>query len=164
MATYGILIVEPTWRDQTTADLDKQTVQHHRSTLVNGAHALIYVQAPVDAIVGEAEIHGDLVETETVPPDPALNPAIGANLRSEKALDLMSSPDNPPDPLTGVRRFGKNYRIPLRIIRSKMVTQPIPINRIKALLGDGFETFDEQWIPLHEDDYRLLVREWGEAR
>jgi len=161
MTTYGILLVDPTWRDQTSASLEKTTVQHHRKSITPGTHALIYAQEPIDAIVAEAVISGELVETETAPPDPSLNPPIYANVRSAHAIDVMSTPENPPDPITGKQEFGKNYRVPLDVTRPKTITTPIPLNRIKALLGESFDTVDEEWIPLKEEEYQLLVGEWG---
>lgn len=161
MTTYGILVVDPTWHDQSSTTLDKATVQHHRQTLTQGARVLIYAKEPIDALVAEAVISGDLIETETVPPDPAFNPAIPANLRSERGLEALSTPDNPPDPITGTRHFGKNYRVPLDVTRPKMITPPIPLHRLKALLGEGFSIMDVEWIPLTPETYAALTQEWG---
>lgn len=164
MTTYGILVVDPTWHGQSSTTLDKATVQHHRKAITEGTHVLIYAKAPISAIIAEAVISGDLVETETAPPDPSFNPAIPGNLRSERGLEVMSTPDNPPDPLTNVQHFGKNYRVPLEVTRPKTTITPIPMNRLKALLGEGFTVMDEQWIPLKPEVYQALTREWEAAR
>lgn len=160
MTRYGILVVDPAWRDQTSAVLDKATVQHHRKELVNGTHALIYVKEPVEAIVAEAVVSGDLLELDTAPPDPTSTIPVALAANTERGLNIQTTPENPPDPIGSKHEFGVNYAVPLEVKRPKLLTTPISINRIKALLGEDFAVFDEEWLPLNEADYRKLTSEW----
>jgi hypothetical protein len=165
MTTYGILVVEPTWHDHDTATLDKSAYLRWGKQLQPGTRALIYVKAPISAIVAEAEIAGEMIETETAPPDPAFNPAIDANLRSQQVMRDVTTPERQPDPITGEQQFGKAYRIPLKIMRAKAVTPQITETMIQQRLTRAFSTFDESWIPLDEADYHKLVAAWeGTAR
>ncbi len=159
MTTYGILVVDPAWDDQTSAPLDKATVQHNRAALGAGTHALIYVREPVEALVAEAILTGGISEIDSAPPDAHPAPTIPAT-NTERGLNVTSTPTNAPSAPEEQQSFGVNYRVPLEIKRHRLLTAPIPLSRIKVTLGAGFAVFDDEWIPLDEADYHTLVREW----
>lgn len=159
MTNYGILVVDNTWRDHDTATLDKATYQHFGVEMTPGSRALVYVKEPVDAIVAEVEIAGEPAEVETTPPDPALHPPPPGSERTEHGIDQINPAGTTTEPTESGQRFGMAYRVPLRLLRSKSTTQPIPLTRIKALLGSGFAVFDDEWIPLNERDYRAVLNE-----
>lgn len=160
MTAYGILLVNTSWSNEDLIQIDKTTHLRHRERLVEGTQALIYVREPVDALVAEATITAPVLETETEPRDPAFNPAIPANLRLEREIDRVRSETEPSGSLTPNHGLEKTFRVPLAVTRYKGRVEPIPLNRIQALLGSDFSVFDETWIPLTETQYEQLVALW----
>ena len=158
MTPYGILLVDTSWNNDDSVQIEKATHLRHSPHLVAGAKALIYVREPLDAIVAEAEITGKVIETETEAPDPAFNSAIPAELRQERAISRSGSevapPVRPPQPLE------HTFLVPLSHLRLKGQVAPIPLPRLRVLLGSDFSVFDETWIPLTEAQYQQVAAEW----
>ena len=144
MTPYGILLVDTSWENNNSAQIDKATHLRHKNRLVEGAKALIYVREPVSAIVAEAELSGSVIQTETPPPDPAFNPAIPANLRSEREIERIET-EAAPQPTTSAA-MEKTFTVPLHLLRLKGQIAPLPLNRIQMVLGSDFSVFDETWI------------------
>ncbi|MFN8560137.1 MAG: hypothetical protein U0703_00510 [Anaerolineae bacterium] len=117
MTAYGILVTDTTWANHDSVEIDKAARLRHQDRLVDGTKALIYVRAPVDALVAEAEVTGDIVEIETEPTDPAFNPAIPANLRSERAIERIETEAAPTPAVT--QEVANTYRVPLKLVRLK---------------------------------------------
>jgi len=162
MTPYGILLVDTSWENSDFAQIDKTTHLRHKNRLIEGAKALIYVREPVSAIVAEAELSGSVIQTETPPPDPAFNPAIPANLRSEREVARIETEAAPPP--TTAQPMEKTFTIPLRLLRLKGQVAPLPLNRIQLVLGSDFSVYDETWIPLSEAQYREIVALWEKAQ
>ena len=162
MTPYGILLVDTSWENSDSAQIDKTCYLRHKDRLIEGAKALIYMSEPVSAIIAEAEITGSIIETETPPPDPAFNPAIPANLRSEREIERIETEAAPP-PSTA-QPMEKTFRVPLRLLRLKGQTAPIPLTRLQVLLGNEFSVYDETWVPLSEVQYAQIVALWEKAQ
>ena len=159
MTAYGILITDTTWANHDTVEIDKAARLRHQDRLVDGTKALIYVRAPVDALVAEAEVTGDIVEIETEPTDPAFNPAIPANLRSERAIERIETEAAPTPAVT--QEVANTYRVPLKLVRLKGQTPPIPMSRLQTILGSDFSVYDETWIPLSKAQYNQITALWA---
>lgn len=158
--THGILLVDTSWANHAAATIEKAAYLRHGEQLTAGTKALIYVRAPVDAIVAEAEISGAVVATETVLPDPANPPSLNSG-RSARAADLSAAAAEPP--LPGVsRELAPTFHVPLQIVRLKGRTPPLGFNRLRALLGTDFSVYDETWIPLSGAQYRAITALWRE--
>ena len=162
MNTYGILLVDTSWANDDSVRIDKMTSLHHRDHLVKGAHALIYMRAPVEAIVAEAVVTGSIVEQDE-PPELSFNPAIPENLHMEREGALLE------DEIAGISaapltEMAKTYAVPLRVTRRKEHTPPIPLSRLRLILGSDFSVFDETWMRLSADQYRVIVAVWEKAR
>jgi len=56
--------------------------------------------------------------------------------------------------------MGKNYQVPLKIVRVKGQIAPIPLSRLRTILGSDFSVFDETWIPLSEAQYSEISALW----
>ncbi len=164
MTAYGILLVDTSWANNDSVEIDKATEMRHKDRLVEGTKALIYVRAPVDAVVAEAEVTGDIVETDGTPPDPAFNPAIPANLRSERVIDRIETEAAPPAAATGVQNVANTLHVPLKLVRLKGQTEPIPLSRLRALFGSDFSVFDETWIPLSRTQYDAILAAWKKGK
>jgi len=158
MTSYGILITDTSWANHDSVEIDKTARLRHQDRLVEGAKALIYVRAPVSAVVAEAEITGDVIELETPPPDPAFNPAIPASLRSERVIDRIETETAPSNPAH--QEMANSYRVPLRLMRLKGQTPSIPLNRLHTILGSDFSAYDETWIPLSKAEYERITVIW----
>lgn len=161
MTPYGILLVDTSWENNDSAQIDKTTHLRHKNRLIEGAKALIYVREPVSAIVAEAELSGSVIATETPPPDPPFNPAIPANLRSEREVERIETEAAPP---TTAQPMEKTFNVPLRLLRLKGQVAPLPLNRLKLVLGSDFSVYDETWIPLSEAHYREIIALWEKAQ
>jgi hypothetical protein len=164
MTAYGILLVDTSWANHDSVEIDKTTRLRHKDRLIAGTKALIYVREPIDAIVAEAEIAGNFIETETEPPDPAFNPAIPANLRLEHEIDRIETEtgsERQPTAMVGNPVMANTYRVPLKVVRLKGHTSPIPFTRLQVILGSDFSVYDETWIPLSEDQYGEIVALWN---
>lgn len=162
MTPYGILLVDTSWEGSNSAQIDKTTYLRHKNQLIEGAKTLIYVREPVSAIVAEAELTGSVIETETPPPDPAFNPAIPASLRSEREIERIAT-ENALPPATA-QPMENTFIVPLRLLRLKGQTTPIPFARLQLALGSDFSVFDETWIPLSAAHYRQIVGFWEKAQ
>jgi hypothetical protein len=65
------------------------------------------------------------------------------------------------EPLVDGNRLDQHiYRLPYRMVRSQKNTPPIHLGTIKARMGSGFNIFDDEWIPLSEEQYNALVSVW----
>ena len=157
MTDYGILIADTSWANHDSVEIDKTAQLRHQDRLVKGTKALIFVRAPIDAIVAEAEVIDDIIETET-PPDSAFNPAIPANLRSERVIDRSETEVSPATPAP--QEMANAYHVPLKLMRLKAQIPPIPLKRLRMILGSDFSAFDETWIPLSQAQYRQIVDVW----
>ncbi|MEP7293031.1 MAG: hypothetical protein ABI835_14710 [Chloroflexota bacterium] len=162
MTTYGLLLVDTSWANNDSVQIDKTTHLRHKDRLIEGAKALIYVREPVDAVVAEAEVTGKVIETESAPHDPAFNPAIPANLRLEREIDRIEAETAPPSSISPNLTLANNFHLPLQITRLKGQSEPIPLNRLRMLLGSDFSVYDETWIPLSEAQYAQITGEWKE--
>jgi hypothetical protein len=148
--------VQPGWKEGEAAAIDKSTYQHHGGSLQRGTRLLIYVKEPVDAIVGEGEAAGAASQTEAQREEPDVVPANTAS------PDLPVANQSPEQALKsgGQSVDHRTYKLPYRVIRSKAETRQIPLTRVRTLIGSEFSVFDEEWIPLTEEQYNALIQEW----
>ncbi len=160
MSAYGLLMVDTSWANQDHAEIDKVTFLHHQAALIAGTHALIYVGAPIDAVVAEAEISGDVFQTEGVSPNPPFDASIPANVDLESKLDQIPTQTEPPAAASDNRETANDYHVPLKVTRLKGQTPSISLARLQKLLGSDFSVFDETWIPLSKQQYRAISAEW----
>jgi hypothetical protein len=135
MTTYGILLVDTSWSNEDTVEIEKTTFLRYGDQLNAGTKALLYVREPVDAIVAEAELTSAVIEHETAAQGVSV-PAAGAEM-------------------------AHTYHAPLRVTRMKGQTEPIPLNRLRSALGGDFSVYDEPWIPLSEGQYEQIVALWA---
>jgi hypothetical protein len=134
MTTYGILLVDTSWANNDTAEIEKAASLRYKDQLIEGAKVLIYLREPVDAIVAEAELTSDVIEHETAPEGVSI-PAGGAEM-------------------------AHTYHVPLHVTRMKGQVEPLTLNRLRAILGDNFSVYDETWIPLDEAQYGQIAALW----
>lgn len=164
MTVYGLLIVDTSWANQDSIEIDKTAFLRYQEQLIDGTRALIYVRDPIDAIVAEAEITGSIIETETAPPDPYFNPSIPANVHLESELNEIHSQTDPPAAISGSQTMAHTYRVPLKLVRLKGQSPQIPLNRLQMILGSSFSAFDESWIPLDKADYQAITAQWSKEK
>ena len=134
MTSYGILLVDLSWDNEDLALVDKSTLLHHANDLGTGTQALLYVREPIDAVIAEAEITGEIIETEA--------PVVG----------------------TPVQGVAKLYLVPLKVRRFKDHTEPLSLHRLRMILGSDFSVFDETWIPLTEEQYQQITALWEKPK
>ena len=159
MTKQGILVVHPGWHEGDAAVMDKATNQRHREAFQEGTRVLFYMKEPVDALVGEAQVTGAPVQTETAPEAPILDPAIPASLRAQEPMRRMETAEQ--HPLRGGTRIDhRTYSLPYLMLHSPASSQQIPLGTIRARIGSDFAVFDDEWIPLTEEQYDALVGEW----
>jgi hypothetical protein len=150
--------VQPGWHEGDAAVMDRATYQRHKDAFLEGTRVLFYMKEPVDALVGEAEVTGEVVHATDESDEPILDPAIPASLRAQ---ELMRKIEAGSEPLVGSQRFDqRTYRLPYHMIRSRISTPYIHLGTIKARIGSDFGVFDDEWIPLTEEQYNALVHEW----
>jgi hypothetical protein len=119
-----------------------------------GAKALIYMREPIDAVVAEAEVTCDVIETEAE----LLNHVEIPMNRDSQQTQSMSEPILT-TPNVGI---ADDFHVPLRLIHSKgPQTPPISLERLKMILGTNFSVYDETWIPLREDQYNEIIAIWS---
>jgi hypothetical protein len=153
MTSYGILLVDTRWSNEDTAQIERSAFQQHHDLLGKGTKALIYMREPIDAVVAEAEVTSNVIETEAERLD---NADIPMN-RDTHQTQTMTEP-----PLTPALELAHDYHVPLKLLRPKgQQTNPIPLNRLKAILGTDFSVFDETWIPLSEAQYDEISALWN---
>jgi hypothetical protein len=165
---YGILVVDPGWNDTETVTIEKAAYLRHRDTITKGSRLLIYIDEPISAVVAEAEATGEIAplgreeDAGTLEPKENVPVWSGAFVNSQNAgtrdgtgpaIIAATEPVEAPQ-----------YRLPLRILRSKATTQPIPLPTLKTTLGSAFSTFDETWVEVTEEQYQAIVGEWANAR
>lgn len=153
MTGYGILVVDTGWTNQNSVQIEKTTHLRHKDHLIEGAQALIYVRHPVDAIVAQAELTGQVIQMETEPEAAALDPAVSESAGS----------DHEPEPGAAIplnQALEKTFLLPLKLVRLKGQTEPIHINQLQIILGSDFTVFDETWIPLNEAQYEAILALW----
>jgi len=154
MTTYGILLVEPSWSNKNTAQIEKAAFLRHQNLLGTDTKALIYMREPIDAVVAEAEITSDVIETEAE----LLNHTEGVVKRDSDDTRIMA---RPPLIIHPGSEVAHDFRVPLKLLRSKgPQTPPIPLSKLKTLLGSDFSVYDETWIPLGEDQYNEIIALW----
>ncbi|HVU10525.1 MAG TPA: hypothetical protein VHD90_04575 [Phototrophicaceae bacterium] len=136
MTIYGILLVDSDWSNDNLTQIEKAAYLSHSDELITGTQVLVYIREPVDAIIAEAELTGDIIETETEPPN------------------------NTP----GSKELAKTYLVPLKITRLKGHIPIIPLTRLKLILGADFSVFDETWIPLGADQYQQITTLWEKPK
>jgi hypothetical protein len=134
MTTYGILLVDTSWSNEDTVEIEKTTFLRYGDQLNAGTKVLLYVREPVDAIVAEAELSSAVIEHETA--------SQGVSVPSQGA------------------EMAHTYHAPLHVMRMKGQTEPIPLNRLQSVLGSDFSVYDEPWIPLAETQYWQIVALW----
>lgn len=156
MTAFGILVVQPGWKEGEAAAIDKTTYQYHGESLQTGTRLLIYVKEPVDAIVGEGEAAGAVSHQEAEREEPDILPPNTAS------PDLPSAQQSPEGAVKsgGQAVDHRTYTLPYRVIRSRAETRLIPLTRVRALIGSEFSVFDEEWISLTEEQYSALIQEW----
>lgn len=165
---YGILVVDPGWNDTETVTIEKAAYLRHRETIHSGSRLLIYIDEPISAIVAEAEATGEIApvgredDTGTLEPKENVPVWSGAFVSSQHtgtrdgagpAIVAATEPVEAPQ-----------YRLPLRILRPRAATQPIPLPTLKATLGSSFSVYDETWFALTEAQYQAIVSEWTAVR
>lgn len=157
MTSYGILVVQPGWHNGDAATIDRTTYQHHGDAFQQGTRVLFYMKEPIDALVSEAELTGEIVHPDHEPEKPALDPAIPASLRAQEPMRQMESEAD--RPMSGITRVDQRVHwLPYRTIHASH--QQIPLGTIQARLGSDFAVSDDEWIPLTEEQYNTLVGEW----
>lgn len=161
MTAQGILVVQPGWHDGDAAVIDRATYQRHKDAFQKGTRVLFYMKEPVDALVGDAEVTGEPVHTDAAPEAPVLDPAIPASLRSQEPMRRMETAEQP---VRGGKRIDqRTYRLPYQMVHSHASSQKIPLGTIRARIGSDFSVFDDEWIPLTEEQYSALVGEWEQS-
>ena len=155
MTTYGILLVEPSWANQDTAQIEKTAFLRHQNHLGMNTKALIYMREPIDAVVAEAEITSDVIETEAELIDQA-------EMLTNRAVDDTQIMKRPPLILHPGSEVAHDFHVPLKLIRPRGAqTPPLPLSQLKTILGADFSVFDETWIPLSEDQYNEIIALWS---
>ena len=155
MTTYGILLVDTSWSNQDTAQIEKAAFLRHQNLLGANTKALIYMREPIDAVVAEAEITSDVIETEAELLDQIQMP-------TNSAADDTRIMRKPPLILQPGSEVAHDFHVPLKLIRPKgEQTRPIPLDKLKTILGVDFSVFDETWIPLSEDQYNEIIALWS---
>ncbi len=154
MTTYGILLVDTSWSNRNTAQIEKAAYLRHQNLLGANTQALIYMREPIDAIVAEAEVTSDVIETEAELVDRVDLPVNRDTQQTQTlSVPLMT------DPNVGM---ANEFYVPLKLLRAKGAeTPPIPLEQLKALLGADFSVYDETWIPLSEDQYNMIIAIWN---
>lgn len=150
MTTQGILVVHPGWHEGDAAVLDRATYQRYQDELQEGTRVLFYMKDPVDALVGEAQVTGNPVQAEIEPEAPVSDPV---SPRAEEPVRRM----NDPQPS---RIDQRTYHLPYLMLHSIDNISQIPLGTIRARIGSEFGVFDDEWIPLTEEQYDALVGEW----
>ena len=138
MTTCGILLVDTSWANEETIEIEKATALRYGEQLVEGTKVLLYLREPVDAIVAEAELSSAVIEHETA--------AEGVSLQAPGT------------------EMANTYHAPLRVTRMKGQVAPIPLNRLQSILGGEFSVYDEPWIPLDEAQYGQIVALWDKGQ
>ncbi|MEO8396601.1 MAG: hypothetical protein ABI700_26645 [Chloroflexota bacterium] len=154
MTTYGILLVDTSWANQDTAQIEKAAFHRHKELIGKGTKALIYMREPIDAIVAEAEVTSDVIETEAELLDHSNLPV---NRDSQQSQTTGK-------PIIAVPNVGSanDFYVPLKLLRIKgEQTKPISLERLQAVLGADFSVYDETWIPLSEDQYNKIIAIWS---
>ncbi len=136
MTNYGILPVDNDWSNDSLTQIEKAAYLSHSDELITGTQALIYLREPVDAIIAEAELTGDIIETKTEPRNPDLS----------------------------AEELANTYLVPLKITRLRGHVPVIPLARLKLIFGEDFSVFDETWIPLSAEHYQQITALWEQAK
>lgn len=154
MTTYGILLVDTSWANDDTAQIERAAFQRHQDLIGKGTKALIYMREPIDAVVAEAEVTSDVIETEAELLD---NADLPLNRDTQQTQTVIELPGR--NPTIGMAH---DYHVPLKLLRSKsQQTPPISLKRLQAVLGADFSVYDETWIPLSEAQYQEIVALWN---
>ncbi len=161
MTHYGILLVDTSWANQDTIALDKTAYLHHGDEIGTGTKALIYMREPIDAVVAEAEITGEIVESEAEAPAPVTG---AATLSYEDKPNRIDSEVPPPARIISGQELAKSYYVPVKVTRLKGPTPQIRLNRLKTLLGSDFSVFDETWIALSRKQYQDIRAIWDKQK
>lgn len=138
MTAQGILVVPPGWHEGDAATMDKTTALHHQDAFEVGTRLLFYMKEPVDAIIGEGEATGDVFQQDAEEP---------------QAGDVAT-----PVASTGIDQ--RTYELPYQLVRNQVNTPPISLSTIQSIVGSDFSVFDEEWIPLTDEQYQALIQEW----
>lgn|GEM_PF-6137874 len=158
MTTYGILVVDTSWANHDSVQIDKTTHLRHKDHLIEGAKALIYTRQPVDAIVAEAELTGRVIQTETELEEP-----VPASVHAEREVQNLKQETEPGVAVHPSQEMERTFRVPLKVVRLKGKTEPIPLNRLQIILGSDFTVFDETWISLSQAQYGEITALWEKA-
>jgi hypothetical protein len=154
MTTYGILIIDTSWSNQNTAQIEKTAFLRYQSLIGKGAKALIYMREPVDAVVAEAEVTSNVIETEAELLNHAELPVNRDNSQARMTDEPILTTLN-----VGI---ADDFHVPLNLLRTKgPQTPPISLERLKTILGKNFSVYDETWIPLSEDQYNEIIAIWS---
>src|SRR5262249_2996925 len=135
MTTYGILIVNTSWSNKNTVEIDKTAFQRHNELIGADTLALIYMREPIDAVVAEAEITSDVIEHEAELLQAADVPADrDAQIASQSVTSLPTSPN---------KGVANEFHVPLKVLRPKgSQTTPLPLASLKTILGSDFSVYD----------------------
>ena len=134
MTTYGILLVDTSWSNQDTAQIEKAAFLRHQNLLGADTKALIYMREPIDAVVAEAEITSDVIETEAELLDQIQMP-------TNSAADDTRIMRKPPLILQPGSEVAHDFHVPLKLMRPKaQQTRPIPLTT-EDNSGRGFQCF-----------------------
>jgi hypothetical protein len=152
MPTYGMLIVNTSWSNENTVQIDKTAFLRYKGLLGADTLALIYMREPIDAVVAEAEITSDVIETEAELLEQVTD--VPADRDAQIASQNVTSTPN--------RGVANEYHVPLKVLRPKgSQTTPLPLASLKTILGSDFSVYDETWIPLSDDQYNQIIALWG---
>lgn len=161
MTQYGMLVVDPGWKDGAAVALAQDQYIANREALAPGTRVLIYARKPLDAVIAEAVIADQADLGTDAPAEAVFNPLPVDVVATDDPSGTASAPK------AGIV-VGKTpeltedqvYYIPLRMTRSKAETPHIGARQIAERLGREFIVFDETWIPLSEADYHAVVEGW----
>ena len=158
MTALGILVVQSDWRPGAPALIDKTTYQHHGDSFQSGTRFLVYVREPVDAIVAEGEITGETFQKQSEAKTIALDPE-----RTTSEHVQRSSTASPESGAPGAAESGidlRTFEIPYQVVHTRIARPKLALGTIQARLGSDFSVFDEEWIPLTDEQYNTLTDEW----
>src|SRR5262245_3219071 len=120
MPTYGILLVDTSWSNDNTAQIEKDAFTRHKAEIGADTIALIYMREPIDAVVAEAEITSNVIEAEA---ELLQRADAGANALADVPADrdaqiaptmVTSIPNRTPN--LGVAH---EFHVPLKVLRLK---------------------------------------------
>lgn len=137
MTNYGIKLVWAGWNSEPTIGFSDRGAARWKDELPIGARMLLYETtgtAPGSKAKGTKSIIAEVEVTGTFED--------GAKVRA---------PDEAHDQV-----------IPVKVINDRDAGQPIPLERVRVLIGDDkWPRMGESWKPLTQEQYEALLAERG---